>query len=340
MNTFRFALIALLLSLLSPAHANDQGIGIYFDQDFLIPARNEDRDYTMGVAVEYFRDQDSADVPLLDWAHDSLDGWLRPGTDADGTRLRRGIMLGSTTFTPDDIANPNPIVTDRPYASIFYVSLKRVKASDDLAVGTDLQLGLLGLNLANEFQTWVHGRYRDIEGGDEPVDPRGWGHQISDGGEPTARYRFSVSQKLWEQRDRWDVSANGGFALGYQTNAHLGMSARLGWLKSEFWTLPYDPINRGNALPSTHEDFELYVWGAFRARAVAYDAMLQGQFKHSDVTVASSDIKRLVHEAGIGATIGWGHLAFTAALNAKTGEMEGTVDRTHVWGGLYLNARF
>ena len=50
-----------------------------------------------------------------------------------------------------------------------------------------------------------------------PYDPLGWSHQISDGGEPTAKYTVSVAraatESLWH-----DLSWNGEASAGYYTN--------------------------------------------------------------------------------------------------------------------------
>ena len=132
----------------------------------------------------------------------------------------------------------------------------------------------------------------------------------------------------------WDLT------LGYQTNASFGFSGRLGQIASPFWTIPYDPINRGNFLPSLGGE-EWYLWAAYRARLVGYDALLQGQFRDSVLTYDASDIERLVHEGGAGLTVAWRAVQLTVAANVKTAELHGgQADRTHWWGGTYLTVRF
>jgi len=107
-------------------------------------------------------------------------------------------------------------------------------------------------------------------------------------------------------------------------------------LNSRFWSIPYDPINRGNFLPS-YSGKELYAWAAYRSRLVGYDALLQGQFRNSEVTFSSSDLNRLVHEAGIGITGSLDGYQVTLSANMKTAELNrGKADRTHWWGGTYL----
>ena len=43
-------------SCVSPAQQSGLWWGIYFDQDMFIPGGNEDRDYTMGIALEFFEE--------------------------------------------------------------------------------------------------------------------------------------------------------------------------------------------------------------------------------------------------------------------------------------------
>jgi hypothetical protein len=333
------AVTALGLALsCGSATAAHRGFAVYVDQDLFVPGVNEDRDYTMGVAVEFFAD----DGPLY-----QLDGFVRwfadlSGLPVGGSEAYRSYMLGSVNYTPQDLTQSAPIFDDRPYASLIYLSNKRVVAEGERAVAVDFQLGLLGTDLAGDFQDLVHGWWRDLTDSNEPVAPQGWHNQISDGGELTARVRFAEARLIpalsgpgWlDVAWAWDAS------LGYQTNASLGVSARLGQLASPFWTIPFDPVNRGTFVPAGGTD-ELYVWGAARGRVVAYDVLLQGQFRDSVVTVASDDVSRLVWEGSVGVTKSWEKLQLTFAVNAKSAEIDrGGAERSHYWGGLYLNWQF
>jgi hypothetical protein len=336
--TLRSAMLLTLVASCAPVAAVHRGFAVYLDQDLFVPGVNEDRDYTMGVAVEFFAD----DGPLY-----QLDGFVRwfaklAGLPVGGADAYRSYLLGSVTYTPEDLSRSDPIFDDRPYASLLYLSNKRVVAEGDRAVAVDFQAGLLGTALAGDFQDQVHQWWRDLTDSSEPVAPQGWHNQISDGGELTARVRFAearlipaLSQAPWA-----DVAWGWDASLGYQTNASLGLSARLGHLASPFWTIPFDPVNRGTFLPAHGAD-ELYVWGAARGRVIAYDVLLQGQFRDSVVTVDSGDVSRLVWEGALGVTKSWQTLQLTFAVNAKSAEIDrGVADRNHYWGGLYLNWQF
>lgn len=308
------------------------GVALYADQDLFVPATNADRDYTMGLGVEVFEDRGPLYLfgDLLDLVEPILPIDRRCG------RVYRSFLFGSVNYTPDDIGNPAPIHDDRPYASLLYLANKQVVGDEHGVLGVELAVGVLGLDLARQVQTGLHSAWRGVTGGTEPVEPRGWQHQISDGGEPTARLRV-VGASLMHHTDTWDAAWGWEANLGFQTNAALGLSARAGRRDSVFWSVPYDPINRGAFVPALGGD-EFYLWSAARLRAVAYDATLQGQFRHSPVTVDRDDMRSLVWEAGVGVTRGWSGVQLTFAVNAKAGDTRlARAPDEHVWGGLYLS---
>lgn len=318
-----------------PATTGDFGLGLYFDQDLFVPGTNDDRDYTMGLGIEVF--QDEGPLYLLRNLLRRLDPLV--GFDRRCGRIYQSYLLGSVTYTPDDIGDPRPIFDDRPYASLLYLANKKVIADDRRALGVELMVGALGLNASNTVQTALHGWYRDATGESEPVDPQGWDYQISDGGEPTLRLRLADTRRFAHGRG-WDLAHGWDLNLGFQTNASVGLSGRVGRLNSPFWSMPYDPINRGNFVPSPNAD-ELYLWGATRLRGVAYDALLQGQFRDSVVTVDDDDVRRLVWEAGVGVTKGWAGFQLTFSVNAKAGDTRlPNAPDEHFWGGLYISRHY
>lgn len=317
-----------------PAH--DRGIGLYFDQDLFALGLNEDRDYTTGVAMEFFW-QKRGIYPM-----DKAVLWMgrRLGVLDEKTSTERSFMIGSINYTPDNLRATEPVLDDRPYASLIYLSNKHVYADHDSAIGLDLRVGLLGTSIAREVQQALHEAWRDLADDTEPVDPKGWDHQISNGGEPTVGFRLAYSKLLAESSGGWDVAGISSVSVGYQTNASLGLAVRAGRIASPVWTLPYSPINRGSFLPSLAGD-EWYVWTAYRARLVGYDALLQGQFRDSDVDFGNDEIRRVIHDAGIGLTLTYKPAQVTFAINGKTSELKSdAADRNHVWGGMYFMLRF
>jgi len=310
-------------------HLQDLGIGIYIDQDLLIPFTNEDRDYTMGAAVEFFWAKEKGLYPL-DRVVREAGRWL--GMKSSDNEIVYSFILGVLAFTPDDLAETQAIDDDRPYSSLIYLSNKRVRTDDEIAIAAEVSLGILGTDLAEEFQTEFHAIYRDLADSDEPVEPRGWSNQISDGGELTMRIRLSQSRLHYSEPELWDLSSTLGLSLGFQTNANVGVAFRVGKVRSPFWSLPFDPVNRGNFLPSKAKN-EWYFWSALRSHLVGYDVTLQGQFRDSELTYDADEIERLVYDGAIGFTWGFQDSQLTFSVNSKTSDLKNT-SRSQTWGSI------
>ena len=324
-----FLLPAAQAEKLNPA--KDIGVGIYIDQDLFIPFTNEDRDYTMGVAFEFFWSKKKG-LYLMDGLVREAGEWL--GIDKSDKNIVYSVMLGTLAYTPDDLSDTQPIFDDRPYSSLIYLSNKRVRADDEDALAAEVAIGVLGTGLSRDFQSQFHEWYRDYDNSDEPVEPMGWDNQISDGGELTLRVRVSHSRLYpgFSIPGRFDLSSTTGLSLGFQTNASFSGAIRFGSIKSPFWSLPFDPVNRGNFLPSKATS-EWYFWTALRAHLVGYDALLQGQFRDSVVTYSSDEIERLVYDGAFGFTWGFSNSQFTFSANTKTSELKHT-DRKQTWGSV------
>ena len=311
------------------AEQQESGIGIYLDQDLFVPFTNEDRDYTMGVAFEFFWAKDKGLYPLDNLVRQTAE---LLGMENSDENIVYSFMLGTLAYTPDDLADTQPIYNDRPYSSIIYLSNKRVRADDKNALAAEVLLGIIGTNLSREVQTGFHSLYRDIAGSIEPVEPKGWSHQISDGGELTMRLRLSRSRLQFSNPGLWDIATTVGLSLGFQTNINVSAAFRLGNIKSKFWSLPYDPVSRGNFLPDAPKS-EWYFWSAFRAHLVGYDALLQGQFRQSDVKFSSDEIEHVVYDGGLGLTFGFDKSQLTISANAKSSDLKLT-SRRQVWGSI------
>jgi len=332
---FVFCLSFFLLPLshakeTSPVQNN--GIGIYIDQDLFVPFTNEDRDYTMGFAVEFFWEKDKGLYPFDNLVRQA--GELMGLSDSDN--IVYSFMLGTLAYTPDDLSNPQPIYNDRPYSSLIYLSNKRVRADDKNAIAAEVLFGVLGTNFSRNAQSAFHSQYRQIAGTTSPVEPRGWGNQISNGGELTMRLRFSNSRLQFSRAGLWDIASTVGLSLGFQTNASVALAIRFGSIKSKFWSLPYDPVSRGNFLPGRPVS-EWYFWSAFRTHLIGYDALLQGQFKSSEVKYTSAEIEPFVYDGAFGLTMGFKKSQLTFAANMKSSDLK-HISRQQVWGSInYLH---
>jgi len=296
-----------------------------------VPLSNEDRDYTMGFAVEFFWTKEKGLYPL-DNLVKKASKWV--GIQPDQNNIFYSFMLGALAFTPDDLADPSPIYNDRPYSSLIYLSNKRVYTDKKKALAAEVLIGAIGTSVARDVQTQFHEWYRNLSNESEPVEPQGWSHQISDGGELTMRLRLTNSH-LHEQLSipgQFDIASTMGLSLGFQSNVTASLAMRAGKIKSPFWTLPFDPVNRGNFIPSNARN-EFYLWTAIRAHVVFYDALLQGQFRDSDVEFSSGEIERLVYDGAFGLTWGFKKSQLILSVNAKSADLK-LSNRRQIWGGV------
>ena len=84
-------------------------------------------------------------------------------------------------------------------------------------------------------------------------------------------------------------------------------------------------------MPSLAEG-DSFFWGAARVRLVAYDALLQGQFRDSALEVSAGDVSRAVVHAGAGLTLTpWPGWQLSYGAHARSHEAD-EPDRWHFWG--------
>lgn len=343
-----------------------EGFNVLVDQDvFWEPAF--DQDYTMG--VEFVAQGCFVRLARLTAPLEALDRVFGLGRararlwepDAAGALGydAHSVSFGDTAFTPSkaQLGATQPLLDDRPYANILYFKVRRATARGRRAVVTDLTLGVLGLRIGESVQTRIH------EGRD--VIPGGWPNQISDGGEPTLKYRVSPRWRIadWIQeasdRDPWglDLAASLEANAGYYTNVSWGMAGRAGLIRSPWWAFERNAIadvrggrqhpgrsqgrTRGSSAPFVSEAF---VWASGGATAWAYNALLQGQFRRSRVTLGFDErspapLRRLTGDAQIGATVRLRPLGLgiTYGVQWLTPTFGGPQDRVHSWGSLYLS---
>ena len=335
-------------------------ISFFFDNDLLVPSNSlgGDRNYTVGVGLSFSHLKHK--TSYLAKMRDSLDEVIPiPGLHNNNPMDEIYSMdVGFAAFTPHELEEKEPIGGDRPYASLVYLSNTKLIAYNDNglksatnATKSTLVLGILGLGIVGEIQRFFH---NDLNFSDR--DPLGWDNQISDGGELTALYSIEKLGILSEDRDGrldWDISYTVGGSVGYYTSVSAGFDLRLGQIITPFYSHVANPISRviqphvsnDNSLSNecnNHND--VYIFLGYRAHLVGYNALLQGQFRDSEVEVSGSQIERLRHEASIGLTFPFPFsdilrippLRLTYALHYRSEEHKGVWADDHFYAGIYL----
>src|SRR5690606_33312478 len=252
---------------------------------------------------------------------------------ADTTSMEFGFY----GFTPDAIEQTDTVANDRPYASLIYFSTSRMyPLTNGNSISTALTFGILGSNFVGSAQNELH-RWL----GNQPV--KGWDHQISNGGELTARYQIAHHQYWTSKRSDARYKATVFSSLGYLTETGVALSTRRGLISSPDHRFNPELISYGervnDAVATPYQGKESYFWGGISLKARLYNAFLQGQFKHSAHTLDYDDLRPLIAEAWLGYTFTVGRqYKISYVMRAQSSEIkDGAGDRGHVWGGLVLS---
>ena len=313
-----------------------QGWSFSFDNDILVPS-SRDQDYTYGVSLSTSGEGVRDGFALL---HGPLEGLNQVLLHEDTKANTHGIEFGIYGFTPEDLSVATPNHDDRPYASLVYVSASQELPTQQQNVvwRSALTVGVLGLDLAGQLQNEVH-RFIDSQLAE------GWEHQISDGGELTARYTLA-RQTLWQvSNPRLEFKTSMMGSVGYITEVGYGASIRFGRIASRWQS--YNPeltqyreqASQAAAGKCQHESYFL---AGMAVKLRAYNAFLQGQFRNSEVTYSSDELNHGILEAWLGYSHGFsGGYRLSYVLRGHSSEVkEGAGDRNVMWGGVTVAQHF
>ena len=302
---------------LPPKTSSPLHFKVQIENDLLVTPYNEDRDYTMGLKLISKGDWISnyrMDNPLK-WAN-SWWSWLKPYQQSN----QQSVNLISETYTPDNLPESKPLHDDRPYASLILIQWEKTEPlSKTFYLRSSFAFGALGLSISKEAQRLVHasarwgrknsGLYNLV---DHPKDPKGWGNQISNGGEPTGLYSIEVGKKI-----PMGLFVNHLFSrvsLGYQTKLDLGLSLQ---------STPFF---------QTTESY-CRIIGSWQITKPIYNSLLQGQFRASPVTFSSNKLQTFIYNGQLGVEINYQKYLLQFSLNGKSPEIIGQ-SRRHYWGSL------
>jgi hypothetical protein len=313
-----------------------------FANDMLAPG-SRDQDYTYGVSAS----MSSEMAPGYSFSPDRPLGWIdrHSGFSAlnsnAGSHVRTyATEIGLYGFTPEVINAETSDVGDRPYASLMYMSNSREYYSkrDDVVWRSTLTLGVLGLDVVGDLQNKVHA-IRDID------KARGWSNQISDGGEPTARYSISRQRLLPTGHSNIELKTSFQGSVGYLTEMSYGVSLRIGQINTRWQAFnPELATYREHSAPSfINKGYgESYFSAGVVARARAYNVFLQGQFRDSELTYGANDLRHGIVEAWAGYTHAFSNgYRVSYTLRGHSSELKhGAGDRNVLWGGLTVSKTF
>lgn len=331
----------------SPSEPTGVGAGIVFDEHLLTDG-SRDEDYNGGGELTFSGERGGALGRALDRALGFVDKTLCPRDRfaAPGWQTGHAFAVGLLIFTPGDLAAHEVVDGDRPYASLFFLSAGRryVSSDADVAYNSSLTFGMLGVAAARSVQHALH----SLTGS---VQPEGWSHQISEGGEPTLRYSTARQALLgeygdgpWHGDSKWTAAGS----IGTVTETSLAFNTRWGRIASPWWaftpeqtmyvqeTQPMPPPVGLDAPP------EIFVFAGARAKLRVYNAFLQGQFRHSDLTYGEGDVNKVLAEVWAGVewrtSSGW---ALQYLARWESPELRrGSGSRDFTWGSIEVSKSF
>lgn len=310
---------------------------INIDNDVFAPG-NEDRDYTGGIAVAV------SGVPI-----DDLPAPIRrlrlfvanTFGAAASQETRDGVIVGGlAAFTPDDIGSAARVPDDRPYASLAYVgaSVARLDLARQAVSRSTLIVGLLGTSMAERLQTSIHRQ----TGAPQPA---GYSHQISDGGELTARFSFARHTLIREGSTgpgSFDARVFFTGSVGYLTELTGGLAIRWGRIASPWWSSGFEYAgydlqlsSAGSGAGSANREF--YVTAGVQIRARIYNALLHGQFRESPAALDFDATNPVLADAWLGVTRRTARLTISYLLRVQTAEVRhGLAARNISWASVSI----
>lgn len=328
------------------AEPHNTGWSVQIDND-LLASGERDQDYTGGFIVT-LSGRRAAGYRL---APERLRAQLDRLTGIDrfiGDQPRRtlhALEWGTALFTPVNIEAAEINRQDRPYASLFFLNStkQQILPERKLSIKSGLTVGLLGLPLAETLQREIHGAIGNSE-------PRGWGHQISSGGELTFKYSAGFQRALFQHEHRnglaQELNWTGKADVGFTTGLGVGLNYRFGKINTPWWSFnPHqsDYVNFGANITPTGRSANLrvrerYVYAGINLNYNLYNAFVQGQFAHSDFTVDRNDIVAATAEFWVGASYELrNRLRIDTFIRARTRELELAETEPLAWGGLIIS---
>lgn len=349
MSSLTRLFFAIIVSLMTMSAARAQGVSspstqaswaVSMDNDLFSPFGNDDADFTGGFALTYLKQDGFVVNNTLAKGLSWFDQLLVQRVEENTYKRTSGVELGLYGFTPSKVEAEEVLYSDRPYASLLYVSSSQTYR--DLKAGSSryssLTLGALGLDLFGSIQNRIH---QAIDG--DPAN--GWGHQISEGGEPTFRYQLAFSDywNISKASQQPNVKTTYFSSVGYLTEVGVALSSAFGLISNPSDRFNPELISYGERVNDLALDSYVkgnrYFWAGASIKFRLYNAFLQGQFRDSVHTLSSAQLENWIAEAWVGYTYGFNEgLSLSYFMRWQSSEIRSRYGgRDLIWGGFILS---
>ncbi len=328
---------------------------------------NEDRNYTQGgefalnsPRLACFIRGKIEDAEL----HTKIDNYRSPLSYQEPSK----IFLRYAAFSPDDLRQKDPIIGDRPYASVVWLGLNFnwLDQQEYTRQSWEFSLGMMGIpGLAEGIQTAIH-KPQNENNTKPPYNPEGWSNQVSEGGEPTLLLSYSKKNLVTKtalveessnnnpanvKKFRGQLTKTFNVDLGHVVQGGLGLEFRLGKLDLRNWYI--NPSRNVDAMAVAGGPFasranhlrqdsfwEIYFYGDARASIMLYNGSLHGQFRSSAYTLPWKETGFVYGTSRFGVMIKSKNFLFSPYVGLKTPEFWNENSRIHAWAGFTLNRAF
>ena len=284
--------------------APESYLKLNYDNDFFSAT---DRYYTQGIQVQFIH-------RIMRYSPFSY-ALIRLGKKS---RNYYGLNLEQDCFTPKSIRYDTINYLERPFAATAFFShfLVSLDAGKKQLLQTQLDLGVIGpCARCEDEQKAIHKALVNIR-------PLGWEAQIAQ--DLIINYRATYEKAIVYTRFAELMGSATVRAGSLYTDGSLGMHFRAGWMNPYFNNLGIEK-NGGRK-------FQLYVFFRAQARAVGYNATMQGGLfdRNSIFTIPDKDISRLVYDGTAGVHVVIKRVRLEYSRSYITPEFIRGVD--HGWG--------
>lgn len=300
----------------------------------LLAGSKKDADYTGGFMFGLYGPSAASSALSLDPILSKINSlFIKEQNSASSANA--GLQLSMQAWTPYDKQASHPLHNDRPYASLLALTSTRISVEEDEGSvwASSISAGLLGAGFAKDIHSGFHRLVRSGE------DPKGYANQISSGGEPTLLYSLRRQSKITDGRltsTHYDFKWGLEGRVGYLSEATLSIAGRIGGFSSPWWSMQAE---RSEFYSPRDKAGDLYMSLGLSSTLRAYNALLQGQFRNSAVTIPKHDLEFLIGEFWLAVTHSISDdLTINYKLRYQTPEIKnGAGARSFGSGGIYLN---
>ncbi|MCP4657739.1 MAG: lipid A deacylase LpxR family protein [bacterium] len=283
-----------------------------------------DKYYTNGVHYSWLRHPDYH----WTWVDEFENRWCTRFCKRDPSSTF-AFTLGQDLYTPENIASPEPVPGDRPYAGLLYGSFHLAVMNErrDVVQDFELLVGFVGPVAGGEFvQRWGHEFFNSELS-------QGWDNQLAF--EPVLNLSYVSRQRLHNRKRTFDFVTHTGGAFGnVMIKAHGGATLRVGRNISGF--PPLDVLHV--AVPAEdRRPWEYYLFGGFDGRMVLHNIFLDGNTLRESPEV---DKNIFVYDLRAGILVRYRIFQINISLVRRSKEFEpppGGGDGRHVFRSLTLS---